>query len=134
MTADLPPRALAALLPFVLMEFSAAVLLGGGGAELALLASPAMPCRKNDAMAGAGVGGGVEDAILAELTAEPAPVDAELPALELAAPVPAANPLTPASAAPAATAPARTTANAVDPTSPEMILLAVNGTNAMDSA
>ena len=100
---------------------------------MSLLFAPAMPERRNDAMEVAGAGGGIDD--------ETAPEPAAVPALPAALPppadpllAPAANPLTPANAAPAATAPARTMAKAVDPTSPEIIRLAMNGIMAMDSA
>jgi hypothetical protein len=79
-----------------------------------------------------GVGGAVDDARTVALDEAPtlpeavAPVEAEL--------APAAKPLTPARAAPAATPPALISANAVDPTSPEMIFLAMKGINAMARA
>jgi len=79
-----------------------------------------------------GVGGAVDDARTVALDEAPtlpeavAPVEAEL--------APAAKPLTPARAAPAATPPALTSANAVDPTSPEMILFAMKGISAMARA
>jgi hypothetical protein len=79
-----------------------------------------------------GVGGAVDDASTVEVDDAPAPLDAVAPAK--AGLAPAAKPLTPARAAPAATPPALSRANAVDPTSPEMILLAINGISAMASA
>jgi len=79
-----------------------------------------------------GAGGGVDEASVMELDEAPTPPDAVAPVEpELA---PEAKPLTPARAAPAATPPALTRAKAVDPTSPEMILLAMKGINAMARA
>jgi len=79
-----------------------------------------------------GVGGAVDDARTVDVDEAPTPPDAVTPVEpELA---PAAKPLTPAKAAPAATPPALTSANAVDPTSPEMILFAMKGINAMARA
>jgi hypothetical protein len=77
-----------------------------------------------------GVGGAVDDA----RTVDEAPTPPEAVAPVEAGLAPAAKPLTPAKAAPAATPPALTSANAVDPTSPEMILLAMNGISAMARA
>ena len=82
-----------------------------------------------------GTGGGVDEAS----TLEPDAVLTPVPTVLLPDPAavlvdPAANPLTPASAAPAAMAPPRTKANAVDPTSPEITFLAMKGTRAMASA
>ena len=112
-----------------------APVLGAGGGELGpLFDALALPERRNDAMDVDGVGGGMEDATPAEELAEPTPTAPELPAPEFAALAPLANPLTPARAAPAVTAPARTMANAVDPASPEIIRLAMNGIRATDSA
>src|ERR1700733_6778738 len=79
-----------------------------------------------------GVGGAVDDARTVAVEEELAPPDAVAPAK--AGLAPAAKPLTPARVAPAATPPALTRANAVDPTSPEMILLAMEGINAMARA
>jgi hypothetical protein len=79
-----------------------------------------------------GVGGAVDDARTVDVDEAPTPPDAVAPAE--AGLVPAAKPLTPAKAAPAATPPALTSANAVDPTSPEMILLAMNGIRAIARA
>ena len=76
-----------------------------------------------------GVGGAEDDAKTVEVLTPPdvvAPAKAGL--------APAAKPLTPARAAPVATAPARTSANVVDPTSPEMMRLAINGIRAMAKA
>jgi hypothetical protein len=79
-----------------------------------------------------GVGGAVDDARTVEVDEAPTPPDAvTLVEPELA---PAAKPLTPARAAPAATPPALTSAKAVDPTSPEMILFAMKGISAMARA
>jgi len=79
-----------------------------------------------------GVGGAVDDANTVD-------VDGALMPLEVVVPVedgatPAAKPLTPAKAAPAATPPALTKAKAVDPTSPETIFFAMNGISAMARA
>jgi hypothetical protein len=60
-----------------------------------------------------GVGGAVDDAKTVELEA-PTPLEAVAP--PAAGLTPAANPLNPAKAAPVATAPALTSANAVEPT------------------
>ena len=79
-----------------------------------------------------GAGGAVDDARVEEVCEAPIPPDAVV--LVEAELVPAAKPLTPARAAPAVTAPARTSAKAVDPTSPETILLAMKGINAMARA
>src|SRR6266536_752268 len=113
------------------------LLLGEGAGGLALLfIALATPERRNSGMVG--TGGGVEEAIAPEPNDDDdAPTPA--PAVVLPEPVaallaPAANPLAPASAAPAAIAPARTNANAVDPTSPEITRLAMKGTRAMASA
>ncbi len=79
-----------------------------------------------------GVGGAVDDARTVDVDEVLTPPEAVTPVEpELA---PAAKPLTPAKAAPAATPPALTSADAVDPTSPEMILLAMNGISAMARA
>src|SRR5258708_13605321 len=76
-----------------------------------------------------GVGGAVDDARTVDVGEAPTPPDAVAPVeAELA---PAAKPLTPARAAPVATPPALTSANAVDPTSPETILLAMKGISPM---
>jgi hypothetical protein len=105
---------------------------GAGGLALLFIAL-ATPERRNSGIVG--TGGGVEEAITLEPDAELTPV----PEAPLADPAPAllepaANPLTPANAAPAAMAPARTKAKAVDPTSPEITFLAMKGTSAMASA
>src|SRR5450432_205661 len=103
--------------------------LAEGAVGLVLLfMALAIPERINSAIVG--VGGGIDDARLAELP--PPPADA--PALAGAPPVPAANPLAPARAAPATAAPARTKAKVVDPTSPEITRLAMKGTSATASA
>ena len=78
-----------------------------------------------------GVGGGIEEASVIDVD-EPVPADVA-PAVETAL-APDAKPLIPAKAAPAAIAPARTMANAVEPTSPEMTRLAMNGITATASA
>jgi hypothetical protein len=79
-----------------------------------------------------GVGGAEDDANTVDVFEVLTPPDAVAPAN--AGLAPAAKPLTPAKAAPAATPPAFTSAKAVDPTSPEMILLAMNGISAMAKA
>jgi hypothetical protein len=79
-----------------------------------------------------GVGGAVDDARTLDVDEVLTPPDAVAPAK--AGLAPAAKPLTPAKAAPAATPPALTSANAVDPTSPEMILFAMKGISAMARA
>ena len=79
-----------------------------------------------------GAAGAVDDARTVDVDDAPTPPDAVAPAeAELA---PAAKPLTPARAAPAATALALTSAKVVDPTSPEMILFAMKGISAMARA
>jgi hypothetical protein len=79
-----------------------------------------------------GAGGAVDEPRVIAVDEAPPPPDAVAPVEpELA---PAAKPLTPARAAPAATPPALTSAKAVDPTSPEMIFLAMKGINAMARA
>ena len=90
----------------------------------------ATPERMNSGIEG--VGGAVDDAKTVDVEEAATPPDVVAPAE--AGLAPAAKPLTPARAAPAATPPALTSANAVDPTSPEMILLAMNGMSAMASA
>jgi hypothetical protein len=79
-----------------------------------------------------GVGGAVDEARVIAVDEAPPPPDAVAPVE--AALAPAAKPLTPARAAPAATPPALTSAKAVDPTSPEMILFAMKGISAMARA
>lgn len=79
-----------------------------------------------------GVGGAVDDARTLEVDEGLTPPEAVAPAKEGLAP--AANPLIPAKAAPAATPPALTSARVVDPTSPEMILFAIKGMSAMARA
>jgi hypothetical protein len=79
-----------------------------------------------------GVGGAVDDANTVDVVEVLTPPDAEAPAKD--GPTPAAKPLIPAKAAPAATPPALTNAKAVDPTSPEMIFLAMKGISAMARA
>src|SRR5579862_7838380 len=121
-----PTATAAARLPFLLP-----LLLGEGAGGLTLLfITLRTPERRNSGMVG--TGGGVEEASVLEPDTAPAPA-VLLP--DPAAPLdPAANPLAPASAAPAAMAPTRTKANAVDPTSPDITFLAMKGTRAMASA
>jgi hypothetical protein len=107
------------------------LLLPEAGAGLVLLfIAPATPERIKSGIEGAG--GAVDDARRVEVDEAPTPLDDVAPAR--AGLAPAANPLIPASAAPVATAPARTSANAVDPTSPEMTLLAMKGIRAIANA
>jgi hypothetical protein len=112
------------------------MLLGdGAGGPALLFIELATPERRNSGIVG--TGGGVAEAIAPEPTDDDTPTLA--PALALLEPAaallaPAANPLAPAKAAPVAIAPARTNANAVDPTSPEITFLAMNGTSAIASA
>jgi hypothetical protein len=95
-----------------------------------LFTAPATPDRMKSGIEGAG--GAVEDARTVDVEETPAPPEAVAPVAAVLAPD--ANPLTPASAAPVATAPARTSANVVEPTSPAMILFAINGIRAIASA
>jgi hypothetical protein len=105
-------------------------LAAGITGPLLLLIALATPERMKSGIEGAG--GGVDEARVIAVDEAPTPPDAVTPVEpELA---PAAKPLTPARAAPAATPPALTSAKAVDPTSPEMILLAMNGMSAMARA
>ena len=76
-----------------------------------------------------GVGGAEDDASTVDVDEVLTPPDVVAPV-----PAPAAKPLTPVKAAPAATPPALTKANAVDPTSPEMIFFAMNGISATAKA
>ena len=101
---------------------------------VSLFIALAIPERRNPAMEVAGVGGGIEEASVTDVDDPPAPAAAELAAPEDVAATPEENPVTPARAAPAATAPARTRANALNPTSPEMIRFAIRGTSATASA
>ena len=78
-----------------------------------------------------GVGGAEDDARRVDVEVL-TPPEAEAPAKD--GPTPAANPLTPAKAALAATPPALTSAKAVEPTSPEMILFAIKGISAIARA
>ena len=95
-----------------------------------LLIALATPERMKSGIEGAG--GGVDEARVIAVDEAPTPPDAAAPGeAELA---PAAKPVTPARAAPAANPPALTNAKAVDPTSPEMILLAMKGISAMARA
>src|SRR5258708_37611364 len=102
----------------------------GTTGPLLLLIALATPERMKSGIEG--VGGAVDDARTVDvdevltLPGAVAPAEAGL--------APAAKPLAPARAAPAATPPALTSAKAVDPTSPEMILLAMKGINAMARA
>ena len=112
-------------------RLSLLLALDAGTAGLLLLfIALATPERMNSGIEGAG--GAVEDARTVEVDERPAPPDAVAPAE--AGLAPAAKPVTPASAALAATPPALTSANAVDPTSPEMIRLAMKGISAMARA
>src|ERR1700756_2361674 len=132
MTAPPAPAATAvARLPFSL---SLLLVQGAGGLALLFIALRT-PERRNSGMVG--TGGGVEEAIAPEPNDDddaPTPVPALLPEPAAALLAAAANPLAPARAAPAAIAPVRTNANAVDPTSPEITRWAMKGTRAMASA
>src|SRR5436305_1496093 len=90
--------------------------LDAGSAGLVLLfIALATPERMKSGIEG--VGGALDDVRTVDVDEAPTPPDAVAPAeAEFA---PAAKPLTPARAAPAATAPALTSAKVVDPTSPE---------------
>ena len=105
----------------------------GGVTGLALLfIALATPERMKSGIDG--VGGGVEEASIVEVDELPTPPDADVVAPEEVELAPAAKPLAPARAAPAVTAPARTRAKAVDPASPEITRLAINGIRAMAKA
>ena len=113
-----------------LPELSFWACAAGTTGLLLLLIALATPERMKSGIEG--VGGAVDDARTVD-------AEEELPAPAAVAPAkaglaPAAKPLTPANAAPAATPPALTSAKAVDPTSPEMILLAMKGIRAMARA
>jgi len=114
-----------------LPELSWLLAFDAGTAGLLLLfIALATPERMKSGIEGAG--GAVDDARTVDVDDAPTPPDAVAPAeAELA---PAAKPLTPARAAPAATPPALTSAKVVDPTSPEMILFAMKGISAMAKA
>ena len=105
-------------------------LAAGITGPLLLFIALATPERMKSGIEGAG--GGVDEARVIAVDEAPPPPDAVAPVE--AALAPAAKPLTPARAAPAATPPALTSAKAVDPTSPEMILFAMKGINAMARA
>src|SRR5579863_10622001 len=109
-------------------RLSLLLALDAGTAGLLLLfIALATPERMNSGIEGAG--GGADDARTVDVDEAPTPPDTVAPAETGLAP--AAKPLTPAKTAPAATPPALTSAKAVDPTSPEMILLAMKGISAM---
>ena len=111
--------------PSLLLAFDA-----GTAGLLLLFMALATPERMKSGIEGAG--GAVDDARTVDVVEAPTPPDAVAPAEpELA---PDAKPLTPARAAPAATPPALTSAKDVDPTSPEMIRLAIKGISAMARA
>jgi hypothetical protein len=135
MSPDLAGRTEAERLPFSFPEppFVASLTAGATGLLLLFIALDKPDCR-NPAIDVAGVGGGMDE--LMAMVDEPPPALAPAAAGVAAAPAPApaANPPTAANAAPAAVAAARTKANAVDPTSPEMIPLAINGTIAIARA
>src|ERR1700739_4329676 len=97
---------------------------------LPLFIALATPERMNSGIEGAG--GGADDARTVDVDEAPTPPDTVAPAE--AGLAPAAKPVIPARAAPAATPPALTSANAVDPTSPEMIRLAMTGIRAIARA
>src|SRR4030081_653171 len=107
-----------------LSELSLPLALAAGTAGLLLLfIALATPERMKSGIEGAG--GGVDEARVIAVDEAPPPPDTVAPVE--AALAPAAKPLTPARAAPAATPPALTSAKAVDPTSPEIILLGMKG-------
>src|SRR5438270_7442373 len=90
----------------------------------------ASPDCMNPATEVAGVGGGIDELIAIDDEPPPAPDPAAAGVAAAPAPAPAPNPLTAASAAPAAVPAARTRATTVDPTSPEIMPFAMNGTMA----
>ena len=92
------------------------LLLEAGNGLMLLFIAPATPERMKSGIEGAG--GAVDDARTVDVDEVPIPLDAVAPAK--AGLAPAAKPLIPDRAAPAATAPARTKAKAVEPTSPEI--------------
>ena len=101
-----------------------------GAGLLLLLIAPAPSDRMRSVIDGAD--GGVEDVSTVEVDEASTPPDNVTPAIDgLAA---AANPLISAKAAPVATAPARTRANVVEPTSPAMTRLAISGISAIAKA
>jgi hypothetical protein len=105
--------------------------LDAGTAGLLLLfIALATPERMNSGIEGAG--GGADDASTVDVDEALTPPDTAAPAE--AGLAPAAKPVIPARAAPAATPPALTSAKAVEPTSPEMIRLAMKGIRAMAKA
>src|SRR3984885_7592842 len=114
-----------------LSELSLLLALDAGTAGLLLLFI-ALAAPERMKLGIEGVGGAVDDARTVDVEEELAPPDAAAP--DNAGLAPAAKPLTPAKAAPAATPPALTSAKAVDPTSPEMIRLAITGISAMARA
>jgi hypothetical protein len=105
-------------------------LAAGTTGLLLLFIALATPERMKSGIEGAG--GGVDEARVFAVDEAPTPPDGAAPVEAELAPV--AKPLTPARAAPAATPPALTNANTVEPTSPEMILLAMKGISAMARA
>src|SRR5579859_1706245 len=112
-------------------RLSLLIAFGAGTAGLLLLfIALATPERMKSGIEGAG--GGADDARTVDVDEAPTPPDTVAPAK--AGLAPAAKPVTPARAVPAATPPALTSAKAVDPTSPEMIRLAMKGISAMAKA
>src|SRR5712672_1814531 len=102
-----------------LSELSLPLGLAAGTTGLLLLfIALATPERMKSGIEGAG--GGVDEARVVEVDEAPTPPDAVAPVE--------------AGLAPAAKPPALTSAKAVDPTSPEMILLAMKGISAMAKA
>jgi len=97
---------------------------------LLLFIALATPERMKSGIEGAG--GGVDEARTVDVDEAPTPPDTVAPAE--AGLAPAAKPVIPARAVPAATPPALNIAKAVDPTSPEMIRLAMKGMSAMARA
>src|SRR5215469_8796048 len=105
------------------------LFLVGAGLLLLLIASTT-PERVKSGIDGAG--GGVDDVSAVKEDAAPTPPETVGPAK--AGFAPAANPLIPARAAPAAAAPARTKENVAEPTSPAMTCLAMKGISAIAKA
>jgi hypothetical protein len=102
-------------------------LAAGTTGLLLLFIALATPERMKSGIEG---GGGAEDeASTVDVDELLTPPDDAAPA-----PAPSAKPPAPAKTAPAATPPALTKANAVDPTSPEMIFFAMNGISATAKA
>ena len=116
------------------LAFPVSLAEGAGGAPaVTALMTPARMVS-----ARLGWGGGVEDdaaALVAVAAEAPDPADPVDPAPASEATLaPAAKPVAPDTARPRAVAPARTSEYAVDPTSPEINLFAINGISPRASA